>query len=209
MDKIKDENSKYRILEAAIKLFAARGFDGVSIREICKEAKTNVCMISYYFGGKKELYEGIKAHLIEKQTAYASTFIDLDTDTSKLSKRNQIDLLMLILDKFIDFFYSDNISKELIIFLLKEQQNGNLGAKSPVINFLRKLIADIFEKDKNNREIIFKTLFLLSQINSPRILPAFSLNLLGQDDFIKEDIKIIKDNIKMYVKTLLKEAKID
>lgn len=53
MDKIKDENSKYRILEAAIKLFAARGFDGVSIREICKEAKTNVCMISYYFGGKK------------------------------------------------------------------------------------------------------------------------------------------------------------
>lgn len=84
-----------------------------------------------------------------------------------------------------------------------------MGAKSPVINFLRKLIADIFEKDKNNREIIFKTLFLLSQINSPRILPAFSLNLLGQDDFIKEDIKIIKDNIKMYVKTLLKEAKID
>lgn len=68
------------------------------------------------FWRKKELYEGIKAHLIEKQTAYASTFIDLDMDTSKLSKRNQIDLLMLILDKFIDFSILIIFPKSLLFF---------------------------------------------------------------------------------------------
>lgn len=37
MKKIKDENSKDKILKSAAKLFAQKGFDGVSIREICKE----------------------------------------------------------------------------------------------------------------------------------------------------------------------------
>ena len=57
MKKIKDENSKDKILKSAAKLFAQKGFDGVSIREICKDADVNICMVSYYFGGKQELYQ--------------------------------------------------------------------------------------------------------------------------------------------------------
>lgn len=208
MKKSNDENSKKRILEVATRLFARRGFDGVSVREICKEAKINVCMISYYFGGKKELYQGIIDDLITRQCEYSTGFIDYSEDPLTLSKSEQIDKLMLILEKFVDFFYS-NISKDLIIIMLKEQQNEYFVLQSPAVNYLRKLIACVFNKDMNDRWVIFKTLFIVSQVNSPRILPAFSLRLLGQDDFIQEDIKIIKDNVKMYVNALLKEAKID
>lgn len=208
MKKINSENSKEKILEAATKLFARKGFDGVSIREICNEADVNICMISYYFGGKKELYQGIIDNLLERQTEFAKTFLDFDTNPATLDKKEQIDLLLIILDKFVDFFYS-NITSDLIILLLKEQQKDNFLINSPALNYLRTLIASIFDKEQNDREIIFKTLFIISQINSPRILPAFSLRLLGQDEFIQEDIKIIKENVKTYVKTLLKEAKID
>lgn len=62
-----------------------------------------------------------------------------------------------------------------------------------------------WEKE-TDREVILKTVFILSQINSPKILPAFSLSLLGQEDFTQEDIKIIKENVKLYVQTLIKEA---
>ncbi len=64
----KDENSKQKILSAATKLFAHKGFDAVSVREICKEANANLCLISYHFGGKQELYNAIIDDLIEKQT---------------------------------------------------------------------------------------------------------------------------------------------
>lgn len=208
MKKIKCENSKQRILETATKLFAQKGFDGTSIREICRIANVNICMISYYWGGKKELYQGIIDDLIEKQTEFAGSYIDLNKDISELTKKEQIDTLLFILDKFVDFFYSQ-ISKYLMIILLKEQQSANFIAKSPAILFFRKLIAGIYEKSENDREVIFKTLFIISQVNSPRILPGFSLNLLGQDDFIQEDIKIIKDNVKSYAKMLIKEAGID
>ena len=206
MEKCDDNNSKQRILQAATKLFAQNGFDGTSIRQICKEANANVCMISYFWGGKQELYNGIIEDLFEKQTEYAKTFIDFDVEPVTLDKTSQINLLMTVIDKIIEFFYSSKISKDLLVFLLKAQQNDELAINSPSFIYLRKLVGTIFNKSENDREIILKTVFIISQINSPRILPAFSLSLLGQDDFIQEDIKIIKENVKLYINALIKEA---
>ncbi len=45
------------ILAVAEKLFAEKGFDGTSVRDISKLAKVNVAMISYYFGSKESLLE--------------------------------------------------------------------------------------------------------------------------------------------------------
>jgi AcrR family transcriptional regulator len=48
-----------QILEVAERLFAEKGFDGTSIRDISKEAKINVAMVSYYFGSKEKLLESL------------------------------------------------------------------------------------------------------------------------------------------------------
>ena len=47
----KEEN----IMLHAEKLFAEKGFDGTSTREIAKNAEVNISMISYYFGSKEKL----------------------------------------------------------------------------------------------------------------------------------------------------------
>jgi AcrR family transcriptional regulator len=55
-----DLNDKQiQILEVAQTLFAEKGFDGTSIRDISKEAKINVAMVSYYFGSKEKLLESL------------------------------------------------------------------------------------------------------------------------------------------------------
>ena len=68
---------------------------------------------------------------------------------------------------------------------------------------------EIDKLPENDKEIIYKTLFILAQINSPRILPVLSLRPLGQDEFTQEDISIVKNNVKFYVNAILKEVKID
>lgn len=47
------------IMLAAEKLFANKGFDGTSVRDIADEANVNVAMISYYFGSKEKLMEAL------------------------------------------------------------------------------------------------------------------------------------------------------
>ena len=200
------DKSKQRILDSATKLFAQKGYDGVGIREICKEANANICMISYFWGSKQELYKGIVDNLIEKQTEYAKSFLNLDIEPSTLPKQEQISLLYTVIDKVIEFLYGGLISDDLFRFLLQAQQSRSIELTSPVFVYVRKLIGAIFNKDMNDKDIIFKTVFIMSQINSPKILPAFSLSLLMQDTFTQEDKEIIRNNVKLYLDTLIKEA---
>jgi TetR/AcrR family transcriptional regulator len=48
-----------RILEAASKMFAQKGFANVSVRDICKETGTTAPVIYYYFGNKKGLFDAV------------------------------------------------------------------------------------------------------------------------------------------------------
>lgn len=52
-------DKQIQILEVAEILFAEKGFDGTSIRDISKVAKINVAMVSYYFGSKEKLLESL------------------------------------------------------------------------------------------------------------------------------------------------------
>ena len=52
-------DKQIQILEVAETLFAEKGFDGTSIRDISKIAKINIAMISYYFGSKERLLESL------------------------------------------------------------------------------------------------------------------------------------------------------
>ncbi|HMR85002.1 MAG TPA: TetR family transcriptional regulator [Niabella sp.] len=45
------------ILGKAEELFAEKGFDATSVRDIAKAARINIAMISYYFGSKEKLME--------------------------------------------------------------------------------------------------------------------------------------------------------
>lgn len=47
------------LLTAAASLFAARGFDGVTVAEVARQAGTNKALISYHFGGKLGLYRTV------------------------------------------------------------------------------------------------------------------------------------------------------
>ena len=202
------DKSKQKILDSATKLFAQKGYDSVGIREICKEANANICMISYFWGGKQELYKGIVDNLIERQTEYAKSFLNLDIEPSTLPKQEQISLLYTVIDKVIEFLYGGLISDDLFRFLLQAQQSRSIELTSPVFVYVIKLIGAIFNKDMNDKDIIFKTVFIMSQINSPKILPAFSLSLLNQDTFTSEDKEIIRNNARLYIDTLIKEAQV-
>lgn len=53
------KNTKAKLLKTAARLFASRGTEGVSTRELAGQAGVNLCAISYYFGSKQKLYEAV------------------------------------------------------------------------------------------------------------------------------------------------------
>jgi AcrR family transcriptional regulator len=63
-----DRDTRQRVLEAAGPIFAARGFDAVTIREICKQAGANVSAVNYHFRSKEQLYVETVRHAHESIT---------------------------------------------------------------------------------------------------------------------------------------------
>ena len=58
--------TKERLLESGAKLFAKKGFAGVSARSICADANTSVNMVHHYFGDKRGLLSAIADQLSAK-----------------------------------------------------------------------------------------------------------------------------------------------
>jgi AcrR family transcriptional regulator len=60
-----ERETRDRLLGAAGRLFAERGFSDVSIREICKEADANIASVNYYFRDKAGLYREVLEHMVD------------------------------------------------------------------------------------------------------------------------------------------------
>lgn len=68
-----DKPTVNKIIEAAIPLFASKGMASVSVKELADAAGVNIALISYYFGGKENLY----AYVLEKQLSTLGDAIDV------------------------------------------------------------------------------------------------------------------------------------
>ncbi len=55
----KAEETRERILDAAEALFARRGFDGVTVRQIMGEAGADVALAYYHFKSKRDLFDAV------------------------------------------------------------------------------------------------------------------------------------------------------
>lgn len=63
-------NKRDKILNAAERLFAKRGFHGVSVREIARAARVDVALVSYHVGKKQELFDAVllrRAEVLNKE----------------------------------------------------------------------------------------------------------------------------------------------
>lgn len=57
--------TKTKILNAAERLFAERGFSDTSLRLITSRAEVNLASVNYHFGSKKELIQAVLARYLE------------------------------------------------------------------------------------------------------------------------------------------------
>jgi AcrR family transcriptional regulator len=57
------EDTRRRILQAACRVFAEKGYEHATHSDICEQAGANVASINYHFGSKEELYRAVWQHV--------------------------------------------------------------------------------------------------------------------------------------------------
>jgi AcrR family transcriptional regulator len=58
-------DTRQRLIDAAATLFADRGFQNVTVRQICASSNANVAAVNYHFGDKAGLYRAVVTFAIQ------------------------------------------------------------------------------------------------------------------------------------------------
>lgn len=137
MDKVKkDLTTEEKILEAAKKIFLAKGLDGARMQDIADEAGINKAMLHYYFRSKDQLFEKIftevAGHFLPKIIAILasekSVFEKIETFCTEYI--NQV-----IQTPYVPIFILNEINRQPEAFLKKVLGDR----KPPVEAFLKQL----------------------------------------------------------------------
>lgn len=99
--------AKERIFEAALSLFARKGYHAVGIREIAKVADVNISMINYYFGGKAGILRTIIDECYDK---YFHAVKDVGDESTPLEEH-----VRLIVRSMVKFF-RENTELAIVAF---------------------------------------------------------------------------------------------
>lgn len=79
-------SARRRILAAAEQLFADRGFDAASVRQIAIAAKVPLALVNYHFGSKEGLYRevfALRAPMIIDKRIAGLALADMETDPDR------------------------------------------------------------------------------------------------------------------------------
>jgi len=124
MKKAPTTPSRDRLFHAAIKIFAKRGYEGASTREISKEAQTNISAILYYFEGKEGLYQKVLEYIagtVQAEMASKMRRAREALDKASLSNNDYRIIAQDLFTSFIRFLLSDKISPSVARIFLREQ----------------------------------------------------------------------------------------
>ena len=66
LNKRAPDATRAKLLGAAGRMFAERGYHATTVRDICSHAGANVALVNYYFGGKQGLYTAVLHQLMAR-----------------------------------------------------------------------------------------------------------------------------------------------
>jgi AcrR family transcriptional regulator len=63
---VEQANGKLRLIKVAMRMFADKGYDGITVRDISAAADVSVGLINHHFGSKEGLREAVDRYFIEQ-----------------------------------------------------------------------------------------------------------------------------------------------
>jgi len=194
-----------QILKTAEHLFATKGFDGTSVRDIADEAGVNIAMISYYFRSKEKLMET----LFEQRMGKVEMRVESLMKDESLSPLDKVSIL-------IDDHIERVMQRQKFYKILYCEQVLN---KNPIIinvmnEFKKRHIAVISEllKDGQRKGLFKKKVDVVFMLNTmvgtvAQMIMSFDYyrdinNLQDMPDAEFENM--IKRKLGIHIKTLFK-----
>jgi AcrR family transcriptional regulator len=211
------EDTRRRILETALGLFAAEGFDSASTRAIAERAGVNLPAIQYYFGSKEGLYRAAIAHIGEQATqaiAPIATRVHDALDSGAPGRVQLINLLCEMVDALVTMFLDDSLpERESRSLFVSRVEVEHTAALDPLNDVMRQLVLDptsalvgrLVGRPAEDEQVVLRTLMILGQA---KIFCSRSVvRALGWDTVGEVRVEAVKALVHQHTRAICRSLK--
>jgi AcrR family transcriptional regulator len=197
----KGDETRRRILEAALKEFGEAGIAGATTRRIAHEAAVNLPALTYYFGGKEGLYLACAREIVAQYQAHMLAMLSsiqdsLDQAATPATARAH---LKSVLDALVDLQIGRHQSDIWMSFVLREiaEEGPAFGLLfeqlwAPGVDLIADLIRRITGEAHASTRPQLQALLLVSSLSAFSLARPIALKYLGWSDLDAGGIGDIK-----------------
>jgi AcrR family transcriptional regulator len=198
-------DKQVQIMEAAEKLFADKGFEGTSVRDIAEKASVNMAMISYYFGSKEKMMEAMFSYRFESYKLQLVTMIN----NRELGPFQKMETLI---DQYIDKIMNQQCFHRVMV---REQMVNNNGfiarqlmeLKKRNLELIKQLINEGQKKGVFRKQIDIPLLMmtLIGTISQLLTTQHYYKEINGLQEMTDEEFqKHIRKKLSLHLKNIFK-----
>ena len=197
------KDKRTHIIETAMDLFAGKGYEGTSIRDIAEKASVNLAMVNYYFGSKQKLFEKI----VEYKSSVTRGILD---EILKNEDFSSIEKIYAIIDSYVEKLFTHRsfhrlIYQELILNQREELQNSIVNNLVPNSIIIKRIIETGIKNGEFQKVDVELTLAsLVGTINQILLSRKFCNKIMNKDDdYVPYDDTKFRKRVRNHLRELM------
>jgi AcrR family transcriptional regulator len=197
------DETRARIIAAALDVFGTRGFGGASTRMLAERAGVTLPALHYYFDSKEGVYLACAEHIAERLEvrfgALTSGIAEALARPAPPPRERVLDMLLTFVDGFADFFLGAHELEKWVMFIIREQAQPTKAfdiiferVMQRTFNTLTALVSRLTDRPASDMEVRIRTFTLVGQLVFFRTAREAALRVTGWRDFDGERLKLVK-----------------
>jgi AcrR family transcriptional regulator len=184
---MRSNETRSKMIETAIEVFGALGYEGASTRALADRAGVNLSAIPYHFGGKRELYLAAAQSIADYARERIDPIVALLQAADVKNRAKRIDEA---LSKFFHFVVGGSEPEAWAMFFVRCEHDADdafrILYEEVVGRFERvliKAVAAATGREPGDERLRMRVAVVLTSIVNFRTLRNMTLNALGWDRF--------------------------
>lgn len=208
------EETRARIIGAALKLFGERGFEGASTREIASSAGVNAPALQYYFDNKEGVYLACIEHIVARVWEYLSEAIERAEQVlaREASDEELIDAFCAVEGQKAELMFTSQEASDCRLFMARLQAGAGPPAGFRIIqerlhkrmSVMTLLVARLIGRPATDDETLIRTMALTGQLTVFQAARRSALTALNWDTIDAQRLALLKRVIREQTSALLR-----
>lgn len=189
------DDTRQRLIDAAGAIFAEKGYEAASVRDICQQASANIAAVNYHFGDKRTLYVAAVRH--------AQSCADSDDPEMVWpAEMPSVDRLREYIRTMLERKLMANKPAWHLEIMLREMAHPTEACAAvvedyvkPMANGLRAILSDLLGPSFSMEQVNLVGFSIVGQVLFYYVHQPMIRLLIGEDEYSKLNVQKLADHI--------------